>query len=363
LSASGDHPRHEEEKKMMVIIGIDPHKRSHTAVALGEDDQVLGELRVVADAKQISRLQRFATPWPERIWAVENANGLGRLLARQLVETGETVIDVPARLSAQVRTLSGAGHKTDAHDAYSTAVACRRAKRLRPVVADGVTVLLGLLIERRHHIVSQRQKTLCRIHDQLIALVPGGSSHHLTATSVAAALRRIRPADDIARERKAIAKELLTELRVLDRQRKDNERRLAEILASCGTTLTEIQGISYVGAATILSIVGDVSRFPTAAAFATFNGTAPIAASSGDKVRYRLNRGGHRALNRVLHTAAKTQQRLPGPGRDYTQRRLADGKTNAEATRALKRHLSNVVYRTLLADQHAQVSGEDKRAA
>jgi transposase len=227
---------------MTVIIGIDPHKRSHTAVALGEDDQVLGELRVVADAKQIGRLQRFAT-------------------------------------------------------------------------------------------------------------------------SVAAALRRIRPADDIAQQRKAIAKELLTELRVLDRQRKDNERRLAEILASHGTTLTEIQGISYIGAATILSIVGDVSRFPTAAAFATFNGTAPIAASSGDKVRHRLNRGGHRTLNKVLHTAAKTQQRLPGPGRDYTQRRLAEGKTNAEATRALKRHLSNVVYRTLLADQHARVSGEDKRAA
>ncbi len=226
-------------------------------------------------------------------------------------------------------------------------------------------MLLGLLIERRHHIVSQRQKTLCRIHDQLIALVPGGSSHHLTATSVAAVLRRIRPADDIARERKAIAKELLTELRVLDRQRKDNERRLAEILASYGTTLTEIQGISSIGAATILSIVGDVSRFPTAAAFATFNGTAPIAASSGDKVRYRLNRGGHRTLNRVLHTASKTQQRLPGPGRDYTQRRLAEGKTSAEATRALKRHLSNVVlvYRTLLADQQARVSGEDKRAA
>jgi transposase len=348
---------------MTVIIGIDPHKRSHTAVALGEDDQVLGELRVAADPKQISRLRRFATPWPERIWAVENANGLGRLLSRQLVETGETVIDVPARLSAQVRTLSGAGHKTDVHDAYSTAVACRRAKRLRPVVADGVTVLLGLLIERRHHIVSQRQKTLCRIHDQLIALVPGGSSHHLTATSVAAALRGIRPADDIARQRKAIAKELLAELRVLDRKRKENERRIAETLESFGTTLTEIQGISHVGAATILSIVGDVSRFPTAAAFATFNGTAPIAASSGDKVRYRLNRGGQRALNRVLHIAAKTQRRLPGSGRDYIERRLAEGKTIAEATRALKRHLSNVVYRTLVADQQTRASGEDKRAA
>ena len=210
---------------MTVIIGIDPHKRSHTAVALDIDDEVLGEVRVAADARQISKLLRFAKEWPDRIWAVENANGLGRLLARQLVETGETVIDVPARLSAQVRTLSGAGHKTDAHDAYSTAIACRRAKRLRPVVADGETVLLGLLIERRHHIAS------------------------------------------------------------------------------------------------------------------------------------------HRQINTVLHVAAKTQRRLPGPGRDYIERRIAEGKTVAEATRSLKRHLSNVVYRTLLADQEARVSGEDKRAA
>ena len=224
-------------------------------------------------------------------------------------------------------------------------------------------MLLGLLIERRHHIVSQRQKTLCRIHDQLVALTPGGSNQHLTVTKVAEELRRIRPTDAVGLERKAIAKELLAELRVLDRKRKDNERRLAEALELHGTTLTAIQGISYVGAATILSVVGDVTRFPTAAAFATFNGTAPIAASSGEKVRYRLNRGGHREVNKVLHIAARTQQRLPGPGRDYLERRIAEGKTKAEATRSLKRHLSNVVYRTLLADQETRVSGEDKRAA
>ncbi|HEX9766409.1 MAG TPA: IS110 family transposase, partial [Nitriliruptorales bacterium] len=337
---------------MTVIIGIDPHKASHTAVALDVEDQVLGELRVTANRSQTDRLLRFAAPWPERIWAIENANGLGRLLARQLLAAGETVVDVPARLSARVRTLSGAGHKTDAHDARSTAVAARHAKRVRAVVADDDTVLLGLLIERRKHIVTPRQKTLCRIHDQFAKLAPGGVQQHLTATSTAKFLRSIRPSDPIDQQRKTIAKELLAELRVLDRKRKDNQQQLAQALAVHGTTLTGIVGIAEVGAATIIAIVGDVSRFPTAAAFATFNGTAPIAASSGDKVRYRLlNRGGHRELNRVLHAAAKTQRRLPGPGRDYIQRRLDEGKTITEATRALKRHLSNVVYRTMLADQ------------
>ena len=110
---------------MAVMIGIDPHKRSHTAVAINGTDEVLGQLRVTADRRQLDRLLGFAATWPERVWAVENANGLGRLLSRQLLAAGETVIDVPAKLSARVRALSGAGHKTDSHDARSTAVAGR----------------------------------------------------------------------------------------------------------------------------------------------------------------------------------------------------------------------------------------------
>jgi transposase len=348
---------------MQVIIGIDPHKRSHTAVALDERDQVLGELRVAAEQDQVARLLRFAAGWPQRIWAVENANGLGRLLARQLLTADQQVVDVPASLAARVRTLSGAGHKTDAHDARSVAIACRHAARLRTVADELDCVLLGLLVERRHQIVSQRQKTLCRIHDQLMSLAAGGCSHHLTVKRISGELARIRPVDPIGRERKAICRELLAELKVLDRKRKDNDQRLTAALDAHGTSLRTISGIAEVGAATILAIVGDINRFATPAAFATFNGTAPIAASSGDKIRHRLNRGGQRELNRVLHTAAKTQWRLGGPGHTYIQRRLDEGKTRPEATRALKRHLSNVVYRTLLADQQARASGEDRLAA
>lgn len=344
---------------MAVMIGIDPHKRSHTAVALGAADEVLGELRVTADNHQVQRLLSFASPWPDRVWAVENANGLGRLLSRQLVEAGEQVVDVPARLSAQVRALSGGGHKTDAHDARSTAVAGKRADRLRPVTAPDELELLGLLIERRWQVVSARQKTLVRIHEQLTHLMPGGWSGTLSISRISKILRRVKAVDPVDVQRREIVKELLGELRMLDRKRKALNGQLDRALDDYGTTLTQIAGIGRVGAATILATVGDITRFATAARFASYTGTAPIAASSGDRVRHRLNRGGKRQLNKVLHTAAVLQQRMEDhPGQIYVRRRIAEGKSRAEAIRALKRHLSNVVYRCLIADNDLRARGE-----
>ena len=351
---------------MTVMIGIDPHKRSHTAVALDEHDEVLDQIRITADPTQVRRLLAWADRWPDRVWAIENANGLGWLLSRQLVEAGQQVRDVPAALSAQVRRLSGSGHKTDAHDARSTAVAGRHAKVLRPVVPDGLPQLLGLLVERRWQIVSARQKTLVRIHEQLVKLVPGGYPKQLSADKVARLLRSIRPADPVAIQRRHMVKELLAELRILDRKRKAINAELDQALEDYGTRLLHIDGIGRVAAATIIAIVGDVRRFPTAGHFASFTGTAPVAASSGEMVRYRLNLGGQRQMNKVLHTAAKVQTGMPqSAGRDYVQRKLAEGRTRAEATRSLKRHLSNAVYRALLADAaaHMEVSREDRQVA
>jgi transposase len=350
---------------MTVMIGIDPHKRSHTAVALDEHDAVLDELRLDADVRQIARLLGWAERWPERIWAIENANGLGWLLSRQLLEAGEQVRDVPASLSAQVRKLSGSGHKTDAHDARSTAVAGRHARRLRTVVPDGTPQVLGLILARRWRIVSTRQRTLVAIHEQLVKLIPGGVARNLSANKTAAVLRKIRPTDPVAAMRRHTVVELLAELRTLDRKRKTINTELEQALADYGTCLTNIDGIGPVAAATIISIVGDVRRFPTADHFASFTGTAPVAASSGEVVRYRLNLGGQREMNKVLHVAARVQSNMPNSaGRVYVHRKLGEGKTRAEATRSLKRHLSNVVYRALQADLAArEVSGEDSQAA
>lgn len=342
---------------MAVMIGIDPHKRSHTAVALNGGDAVLGQLRVTADRRQLDRLLAFAEPWPERVWAVENANGLGRLVSRQLLSAGEAVVDVPAKLSARVRALSGAGHKTDSHDARSTAVAGRHGTGVTQLaVDDPLLVLLDVVLERRRQLVSARQKTLCRIHEQLCCLVAGGAAKRLTADKTAALLRRIRPTDPVGIRRRLIVRELLAELRAIDRKIAPVDAEIARLLDEHGTTLRDIVGIGPTGAAMILAITGDPARFKTRAAFASFAGTAPIAASSGDTIRHRLNRGGNRQLNKVVHTAAVTQVRLTGPGRDYYQRRRGDGKTNAEAIRALKRHLTNVVYRTVQADANTRAA-------
>ena len=333
------------------VIGVDPHKRSHTAVVLDEDEEIAGQLRVVADRRQVERLLGWAGEWPQRVWAVENVNGLGRLLSQQLTMAGEQVVDVPASLSHRTRKLSGkSGRKTDEHDARSVAIAAANPGRLRRVELEDFSQALGLILDRRWHLVSFRHRTICRLHALLAEMVPGGAPTKLTAVKAARMLRSVRPGSAVEVERREMAKQLLDDWRWCDRRIPAVEDRLHEALAAHGSTLTAIFGIGDIGAATMLSIVGDVSRFPTAGHFAAYNGTAPIEASSGDVKRFRLNQGGNRQLNSAIHIAAVTQVRHNGPGKAYVQRKLAQGKSRGEAMRALKRQLSDVVYRRLLAD-------------
>ena len=120
-----------------VMIDVDPHKASHTAVAVSADEEPLGQLRVRASAVQARRLLEWAAPWPERSWAVEGAGGLGHLLAQQLVAAGERVLDVQPKLGARVRLLGGeAVNKNDPNDARAAAVTALRSRTVREVTAD-----------------------------------------------------------------------------------------------------------------------------------------------------------------------------------------------------------------------------------
>ena len=185
-------------------------------------------------------------------------------------------------------------------------------------------------------------------------MVPAGAKRQLTSTKAIRLLRSIAPAGDVVTlQRKVLAREMLTDIRTLDRRIPDATTRLERALDTFDTSLTGIVGISTIGAATILSITGDPTRFATAGHFAGFTGTAPLQASSGDVERHRLSRRGNRQMNKVLHTAAITQIRRPGPGRDYYDRKRREGKSSKEALRALMRQLSDVVYRRLCAD-HAR---------
>jgi transposase len=335
------------------VIGIDPHKRSHTAAVLDESEQLLGELRVVADRRQRERLLRFAEPFEPRCWAIEAASGLGSLLAQQLVAAGEVVLDIPPALSARVRLLdAGKNDKTDAHDARSAAVVALRHPRLRTVTAAEHAALLRLLADRHDQLARSRTQVVNRVHDQLAEMLEGGLPRGLTADRAAAALRRVRPSTPLEVERKRVTNELIADLRRVDTQLKDLRSRITREVNASGTTVTAVNGVGPIVAAIICGRVGNIGRFPNAAHFARYNGTAPIEASSGPRVRHRLNRKGDRRVNHALHVAAIAQLSRDTPGRVYFERKLAEGKSKKEAIRALKRRISDAVYRQLVLDAH-----------
>jgi transposase len=333
----------------MFVIGIDPHRGSHTAAVLDSDEELLDELRVVADRQQRQRLLEWAASFMPRVWAVEGATGTGALVAQQLVAAGEHVLDVPPTLSARVRLLdSGRSDKTDSHDA----VVALRHRSLRVVRAEDHVAVLRLLAKRHHDLVAARTRAVCRLHTTLCYLAEGHFPKRMTASQAAAILARIRPGDPVSVERKALARDLLAEVRRVDRDLAELLERIRTAVTASATTVTDIFGVGPVVATYLIGHTGDISRFPTAGHYARYNGTAPIEASSGPTKRHRLNPRGNRQLNHALHMAAVTQVRNDTPGRAYYLRKQAEGQSPKEAIRALKRRISDAVYRQLLADSH-----------
>ena len=338
----------------MVLIGVDPHKGSHTAVVVDGDEHELGRLTVRADRRQLERMLAFAAPFGERTWAIESAGGLGFLLAQQLVGAGEAVVDVPPTLAARVRLLgSGRGSKNDPNDALSTAIAALRDPYLRTVVAEDHVMVLRMLADRHQDLTRLRTQAVCRLHALLAALAPGGVQKRLSANAAAAFLRRVHPVTAVEVERKNLALELVADIRRLDRAAASVKARAKIAVTASGTSVTDIHGVGPIVAALILGHSGDITRFPTPGHYASYNGTAPIEASSGPKVRHRLNPRGNRQLNHALHMIAISQAMHDTEGRCYYQRKLAEGKTAKEARRALKRRISDTVYKKLRDDRRA----------
>ena len=338
----------------MFIIGIDPHKRSHTAVAVDRFETVLDTVRVDADRHQRSRLLEWATRFEPRAWAVEGATGMGAMLAQQLVSAGEHVLDVPPKLSARVRLLErGRIDKTDPNDARSAAIVAWRTPALNVVIVnDEHRVVLRLLADRDHQITAQRTRSICRLHALLCVLIEGGTAKSLTVARAEKLLASVHADGPIILERLTMARQLIEEVRTLDAARAEIRRRHVTALEASKTTVTNVFGIGPLTAAIIVGRVGDVRRFPTAGHFARHNGTAPIEASSGPKTRHRLNPRGDRQLNHAIHMAAVTQVRNDTPGRAYYLRKQAEGKSRKEAMRALKRRISDAVYQRLITDAH-----------
>jgi transposase len=224
-----------------VIIGIDPHKGSHTALALDEREGKLGQLRVIAAPGQVQQLQRWAASWPERVWAIEGARGLGQLLAQQLIGAGEQVVDVQPKLAARVRLLNtGKVNKNDPNDARSVAVAALRAHSALEVIAENETSVLKLWSRRYQDLGSLRTQLVCRLHAVLCDLVPGGFARRISATQAIRVLDSVDVYGAVAAAKLELARELVADLQRIDAQRIAVKRRLAKAVTATNTTVTEI---------------------------------------------------------------------------------------------------------------------------
>ncbi|NQE93331.1 IS110 family transposase [Nocardia terpenica] len=349
-----------------VVIGMDPHKRTATIEVLDRTESVVGQGRFATDTAGYRDMLAYGRRHRERVWAVEGCHGIGKHLAQRLVADGESVVDVPPKLSARVRLLStGQGRKTDATDAHSIAIAALHAQGLAQVRPDDHVVALRMLADRRDELGAARTGTVSRLHRLLLELIPGGAKQFLSVTQARALLASVRPRDIVGKTRRRLASELIGELAALDKKIKAADRELTALLAATGTNLTSLHGIGPSAASRLLGDIGDIHRFASAARFASWNGTAPIDASSGDHRRHRLSRKGNRRINRVLHIMAIVQLRHDTTGRAYYRRKLAEGKPPMEALRSLKRRLSDVVYKQMIHDtqRNSEASPEGQTGA
>jgi transposase len=337
---------------MTVIIGVDPHKATHTAVAISSSEHELARKKVRSGAHQAEQLLDWAASFETRTWAIESAGGLGYLLAQQLVAAGETVVDVPATLASRVRVLAtGRSNKNDPNDAVSVGVAALRSPGLRRVEAAGHSEVLRLLAKRNTDIGNHRTRVVCRMHALLAELAGGGISKEINASDVDRFLTTLAPATPVEQARYDLVLELLEDIRRLDAQLKASHKQIRVAVQASGTSVTDLFGVGPIIAAELIGYTGDVGRFRNRDQFAAYNGTAPVEFSSGGRIVHRLSKRGNRQLNHAIHMAAICQLRQPhSDGRAYFERKIAQGKTNKEAIRALKRQISNAVYRHLVAD-------------
>jgi hypothetical protein len=221
-----------------VMIGVDPHKASHTAVVISAAEEEPGGLRVRACAGQAEQLLAWAAAWPQRTWAVEGATGLGHLLARQLLSAGERVLDVQPRLGARVR-LPAAGdvNKNDPDDARSVAIAALRSPGVRQARADDHAAVLKVWSRRYRDLGGARTRVVCRLHAVLCDLVPGGVAKAITAGRAARLLATVTAPDAVTAARCELAADFIEDLRGIDGRRRTVKKKLATAVQAAGTSL------------------------------------------------------------------------------------------------------------------------------
>lgn len=337
-----------------MIIGIDPHKLSHTATAVDPlTNTAVASLRIESSLAGYWRLLRWAGQFEDRRWAIENARGLGRHLSQWLVGRGEAVVDVPATATARVRELSRGGRrKNDVIDAAAAASVAALHGDAVDVAAEDHTTVCAMLEERRANVAEQRVRVANQLHAMLRDLIPGGAPRPITASSASKLLRTVRPANPVEQTRKDLARDLVRELKSIDSSLSDIEVAMTAVLDDSESRLQTIDGVGPVTAVRLIGRTGRPSRFRSCHAFAAYVGAAPVEVASGEAARHRLSRSGDRRLNSTIHIIAVTQVRMPTSiGRAYYDKKIAAAKSRNEAMRCLKRRLANHIWRLMIADQ------------
>ena len=341
----------------MVKVGVDVHKHTHCAVGVDQLGRELDQVTVRATDAGHRQLLRWARKHfgADVEFAVEDCRHVSTRLERALLAAGAQVVRVPPKLMAGARASARTRGKSDPIDALAIARAAWREPNLPVATLAGIEREIKLLVDHREDLVNARTEAQNRLRWHLHELDP-------ELDPPARALDCLRRLDELAHwlaEQShsplvaRIAAELVADIRALTVRERALERELAARIAVAAPRLLELPGCGVLTAAKLVGETANPTRFRSEACFAMHAGVAPIPASSGKTNRHRLARGGNRQLNAALHRIAVTQIRLEGPGRDYYQRRRANGDTTMEALRALKRRLARVVFNLLRPDQTA----------
>ena len=343
----------------MVVIGADLHKRSHTLVVVDETGQKLAEKEVSATPAGHLEVRRWLGQWPDRTVALEDCRHLSRSLERDLLRAGERVVRVPPKLMAGARRSSREPGKSDPIDALAVARAALREPDLPVATLDGPERDVRLLVDHRDDLVATRTQDQNRLRWHLHELMPGDepAPRSLDRSHVLAELEQ-RLADQpgiVGR----LARELVVRIRELTVAIDALEREIARLVVRLSPSLLALTGCGPLTAAKLIGETAGIERFRSKAAFARHNGSAPVPVWSGATVRHRLSRGGNRQLNLALHRIAITQMQRPGPGREYIDHRRLAGDTKTEAIRALRRRISDEVFRRMRDDAAAQAARRD----
>lgn len=335
----------------MIVIGIDPHMKTHTAVAIeAATGVVLEEVTVATDGAGHDRLLSWArTLGSDRYFAVEDCRHVSGRLERHLLPRGETVVRVPPKMMAGARASARSYGKSDPIDAACVARAALREPSLPQATLAGPEHDVRLLVDHRDDLVGERQRIQKRlrwnVHDLELALElpPRVLDRYVWLDRLESALAVLPES-----MRRRIALDQVRHCRDLTRSIRGLEREIRDRMRILAPELMEVPGCSTLSAAQLVGQTAGATRFKSEAAFAMHVGTAPLPVSSGKSDRHRLNRTGNRCLNSTIHMVAVTQARMHPPAIVFMERKRAEGMSKREALRCLKRHISRTLFKTML---------------